>query len=93
MFRDLCRCSFLAFRRHSHQLTLLVDMMIDGHGDLPCWQGRPRDAAAEFRQRFQPQLATDAAAGAFVNSLIDSAMNIWRTNWYDKYQRCCVGIF
>jgi phosphatidylinositol kinase/protein kinase (PI-3 family) len=68
-------------------------MMIDGHGDLPCWQGRPNDAAAEFRQRFQLQLNSDAAAGAFMNSLIDDSMNNWRTNWYDKYQRCCVGIF
>jgi phosphatidylinositol kinase/protein kinase (PI-3 family) len=68
-------------------------MMIDGHGDLPCWQGKPHEAAAEFRQRFQPQLTTDAAAGAFMNSLIDRSMNNWRTSWYDKYQRCCVGIF
>ena len=91
-FRRLCESTYLALRRHAHQLTLLVDMMIDGHADLPCWQGQPTEAARAFRERFQPQMG-DAAAAAFMTGLIDAATNNWRTAYYDRYQRCCLGIF
>jgi len=91
-YRRLCQSCFLSLRRHAHQLTLLVDMMVEGHADLPCWQGRPREAAAALRERFQPHLS-DVQARAFVNGLVDDATHNWRTTYYDRYQRCCVGIF
>lgn len=92
-FRELCVKTFLELRRHAHQVTLLVDMMAhDGHSDLPCWQGRSHEAAELFRQRFRPDLS-EGAAISYVHSLIDAATGNWRTRWYDKYQRCALGIF
>ena len=74
-------------------MTLLVDMMAhDGHSDLPCWQGRPHEAAELFRQRFRPDLSYSAAT-TYVHELIDASVDNWRTRWYDKYQRCCVGVW
>jgi phosphatidylinositol 4-kinase len=28
----------------------------------------------------------------FVDNLIDQSLDNWRTRWYDKYQRCTLGI-
>ena len=30
---------------------------------------------------------------AAVNALIDESLDHWSTRWYDKYQRCCVGVW
>ncbi len=73
------------------QLTLLVDMMVEGSGDLPCWRGNAREAASAFRDRFQLHLDENASY-EFVDSLVNSALHNWRTNTYDTYQRCFVGI-
>ncbi len=91
IFRMLCYRAFIALRRHCMEIILLVEMLKKGNEDLPCFRGRPDDAISELRHRFRLDL-NDRACLEYVNSLIDESLENWRTNWYDRYQRYCVGV-
>lgn len=91
IFRMLCYRAFIALRRHCMEIILLVEMLKKGNEDLPCFRGRPDDAIAELRHRFRLDL-NDRACLEYVNALIDESLENWRTNWYDRYQRYCVGV-
>lgn len=91
IFRMLCYRSFIALRRHCLEIILLVEMLKKGNEDLPCFRGRPDDAIQELRDRFRLDL-NDRACFEYVNALIDESLENWRTNWYDRYQRYCVGV-
>ena len=91
IFRILCYRSFIALRRHCMEIILLVEMLKKGNENLPCFRGRPDDAIRELRHRFRLDL-NDRACLEYVNSLIDESLENWRTNWYDRYQRYCVGV-
>ena len=91
IFRMLCYRAFIALRRHCMEIILLVEMLKKGNEDLPCFRGRPDDAINELRHRFRLDL-NDRACLEYVNALIDESLENWRTNWYDRYQRYCVGV-
>jgi hypothetical protein len=91
IFRMLCYRAFIAMRRHCMEIILLVEMLKKGNEELPCFRGRPDDAINELRHRFRLDL-NDRACLEYVNSLIDESLENWRTNWYDRYQRYCVGV-
>jgi phosphatidylinositol 4-kinase len=91
VFRTLCYRTFIALRKHCHEIILLVEMLKLGNEDLGCFRGRPDDAIRELRQRFRLDL-NDRACLEYVNALIDESLENWRTNWYDRYQRYCVGV-
>jgi phosphatidylinositol 4-kinase len=91
IFRMLCYRAFIALRRHCMEIILLVEMLKRGNEDLPCFRGRPDDAINELRHRFRLDL-NDRACLEYVNALIDESLENWRTNWYDRYQRYCVGV-
>lgn len=91
IFRTLCYRAFIALRRHCMEIILLVEMLKKGNEDLPCFRGRPDDAISELRHRFRLDL-NDRACLEYVNALIDESLENWRTNWYDRYQRYCVGV-
>jgi hypothetical protein len=91
IFRLLCYRAFIALRRHCMEIILLVEMLKKGNEDLPCFRGRPDDAIKELRHRFRLDL-NDRACVEYVNALIDESLENWRTNWYDRYQRYCVGV-
>ena len=90
-FRVLCYRTFIALRRHCMEIILLVEMLKKGNEDLACFRERPDDAIQELRRRFRLDL-NDRACMEYVNALIDESLENWRTNWYDRYQRYCVGI-
>jgi len=91
VFRTLCYRTFLSLRKHCHEIILLVEMLQLGNENLACFRGRPGDAIRELRQRFRLDL-NDRACLEYVNALIDESLENWRTNWYDRYQRYCVGV-
>jgi hypothetical protein len=91
IFRMLCYKSFIALRRHCLEIILLVEMLKNGNEELSCFRGRPDDAISELRHRFRLDL-NDRACLEYVNALIDESLENWRTNWYDRYQRYCVGV-
>ena len=66
-------------------------MMLAGNESLPCFHAGGRATVDALRARFNPTLK-NSACKEFVQSLIDTSINHWRTRWYDRYQRCCVGV-
>jgi len=90
-FRELCFRSFIALRKHCMELILLVEMLKLGNEDLNCFRCRPDDAIRGLRERFRLDLS-DRACREYVNALVDESLENWRTNWYDRYQRYCVGV-
>ncbi|ETW08456.1 hypothetical protein H310_01036 [Aphanomyces invadans] len=91
-FRSLCVRSFLVARKYRYRITLLVEMMVAGNEDLPCFQGDPRGTVDRLADRFRPDLSVHECED-FVHQLIDASLDNWRTRWYDKYQRWFVGVF
>jgi phosphatidylinositol 4-kinase B len=91
-FRDLCFKTFIALRRRCMEIILLVEMLKNGNEDLKCFRSRPEDAIQQLRDRFRLDL-NDRACKEYVNCLIDDSIENWRTDWYDRYQRYCVGVF
>ncbi|TDH67963.1 hypothetical protein CCR75_005417 [Bremia lactucae] len=90
-FRSLCIRAYLALRRNMDQIVLLVEMMLVGNADLPCFAGGKKAVTEGLRARLKPGARTSACQ-VFVNQLIDQSINNWRTRWYDKYQRAYLGI-
>ena len=90
-FRSLCVRAYLALRRNMDKIVLLVEMMLVGNADLPCFSGGKRAVIEGLKERFKPGARTSECQ-VFVNQLIDRSINNWRTRWYDKYQRAWVGI-
>ena len=90
-FRELCCRTFLSLRKHCLEITLLVEMVSAGNEELACFRGRPEDAVQGLRERFRLDL-NDRACQEYVNALIDESLENWRTRWYDRYQRFCVGV-
>jgi len=90
-YRELCVRTFMELRRHQHRLVMLVEMLISGNEDLPCFCGKANIAVKLFKERFKLHL-NDNACRAYINGLIDASVDSWTTRWYDRYQRCCVGI-
>ena len=66
-------------------------MIVGSAPDLPCFAGSPDRALRELRERFKLEM-NDVACREFVDKLVDESLENWRTRWYDRYQRCCVGV-
>ena len=41
-FRELCVKTFMELRRQRHKIILLVEMVVSGNENLPCFGGRPQ---------------------------------------------------
>ena len=90
-FRELCYKTFIELRKNCYQLILLVEMLMEGNEDLQCFRGRPEEAVQQLKERFRLDL-NDNGIRKYVDSLIDESLENWRTRWYDRYQRFCVGV-
>jgi len=90
-YRELCYRTFLELRKHCYQIVLLVEMLTEGNEDLACFRGRPEEAVRQLKDRFRLDL-NDNGIRKYVDALIDESLENWRTRWYDRYQRFCVGV-
>ena len=91
-FRDCCVQTFMELRKHHYRIALLLEMISVGNEHLPCFAGDPGRIIDEMRKRFVPHMH-DQAAATFVHTLINRSIDNWTTSCYDKYQKCCVGVF
>lgn len=66
-------------------------MLMEGNEDLACFRGQPEEAVRQMQQRFRLDL-NDNGVRKYVDSLINESVENWRTRWYDRYQRFCVGV-
>jgi len=90
-FRELCCKTFIELRKNCFQITLLVQMLMEGNDDLDCFRGRPHDAVQGLQERFRLDL-NDRACQEYVNTLIDNSIGNWTTTCYDRYQRWFTGV-
>ena len=79
---------FLAVRRHSDRITLLVDMM--SSSGCPCFKNKAA-AVDGVKRRLALGLAEPVAVEV-VLGLISDSLDAWRTRQYDVYQRVLNGI-
>ena len=105
-YRDLMRLGFMAIQEHADKIIKLVEMMFMGLSDLPCFI-LGENLIADLKDRiFPPQTSSDPRstnnqgrrlmneieAARYVDELIASSFDNWRTRAYDKFQYCCQGI-
>eukprot|EP00285_Hemiselmis_virescens_P017994 CAMPEP_0173383614 /NCGR_PEP_ID=MMETSP1356-20130122/6181_1 /TAXON_ID=77927 ORGANISM="Hemiselmis virescens, Strain PCC157" /NCGR_SAMPLE_ID=MMETSP1356 /ASSEMBLY_ACC=CAM_ASM_000847 /LENGTH=99 /DNA_ID=CAMNT_0014338565 /DNA_START=208 /DNA_END=504 /DNA_ORIENTATION=+ len=70
VFRSLCVEGYLAIRRHSHRLLMLLEMSQIAKGSgLPCLDG---DACDKLRGRLKLE-ASDAEAAQHIGRVVDAA--------------------
>lgn len=79
---------FLAVRRHSDRITLLVDMM--SSSGCPCFKSRVA-AVQGLKKRFALGMPEPAVVEV-VLGLVSDSLDAWRTRQYDYYQRVLNGI-
>lgn len=90
LFRDLVKLGFMALQEHADKIIILVEMMMLGQKDLPCFQDGEQ-TVSKLKERFFPtkKMMSEAEAKRFTEDLILQSENNWRTNLYDKVQYCC----
>ena len=91
-FRSLCKKAYMAARRQRDKIILLVEIALASGVQMPCFDGGRSEVMTNLKSRFHPDLKARACVEV-VDSLIDDSLSSWRTRWYDKFQRCCVGIY
>ena len=93
LFRDLVKLGFMALQEHADKIIILVEMMMLGQNDLPCFQDKEQ-TVKKLKERFFPthKMMSEAEAKRFTEELILQSENNWRTVMYDKVQYCCQGI-
>jgi phosphatidylinositol 4-kinase B len=93
LFRDLVKLGFMALQEHADKIIILVEMMMLGQKDLPCFQDGEQ-TVVDLKTRLFPtqKVMSEAEAKRFTEDLISSSENNWRTNLYDTVQYCCQGI-
>ena len=82
---------FQEARKHRDKILLIARATYRGtRGGLPCF--RAGEATIDqLAERFKPEMSHQQYA-RFAAELIDASIDHWRTNFYDCYQRCCLGI-
>ncbi|KAL7454123.1 hypothetical protein ACHAWC_009304, partial [Mediolabrus comicus] len=91
-FRELCYKTFIELRKHCYQIILLVEMLTEGNEDLACFRDKPDEAVRQLKHRFRLDL-NDNGIRKYVDELVDESLENWRTRWYDRYQKYCVGVY
>lgn len=83
----------MALQEHADKVIILVEMMLMGAKDLPCFKEGEQTVRA-LKERFFPtgKRMNETEAGQFIDSLIVDSYGNWRTRVYDKIQFCCQGI-
>lgn len=92
-FRNRMARGFQALQDNAEKIIILVEMMLMGQSDLPCFQGG-RTLLRDLKYRLFPngaRLKPDEAQ-RHVDGLIQQSVNNWSTRCYDRAQYCMQGI-
>ncbi len=92
MFKELCVEVFMALRTGSYRLFMLAETVAYQSQSLPCFADDPTGVITDFKERFKLGWH-DQAVRRHIHELIDRSADHWTTNCYDRYQKCCVGVF
>ena len=71
LFRDLVKLGFMALQEHADKIIILVEMMMLGQKDLPCFQDGEA-TVSKLKERFFPtkKMMTEAEAKRYTEDLI-----------------------
>ena len=83
----------MALQEHADKVIILVEMMMMGAKDLPCFVDG-ENTVKTLKERFFPtgRKMNETEAAQFIDILITQSYGNWRTIVYDKIQYCCQGI-
>ena len=91
-FRMLVTRGFLEARAHVDEFIVLCAIHAKT-SHMPCFSGPTGATAIEaMRSRFAMHLTSEAEVEKFVNGLIDSSIDNWRSRKYDRFQKIVSGI-
>ncbi|CAG9327776.1 unnamed protein product [Blepharisma stoltei] len=88
-YKILLYQGFLALRKHTTELLLIIEMMRPGES-LNCFRDSER-ALKEFSARFRLDLSEEQCM-EFIEKLVEKAADNWKTVKYDSFQRLANGI-
>lgn len=91
LFKNLMIKGFMALRKNSEKIISYIEMTMMSNPKMS-WFQRGAVILDELRDRFKLDLPA-ADCKKFMNDLIEKSTDNWRTRWYDKYQRFCVGVW
>jgi hypothetical protein len=71
LFRDLVKLGFMAMQEHADKIIILVEMMMLGQKDLPCFY-EGEQTVSKLKERFFPtkKMMTEAEAKRYTEDLI-----------------------
>jgi phosphatidylinositol kinase/protein kinase (PI-3 family) len=72
LFRDLVKLGFMALQEHADKIIILVEMMMLGQNDLPCFQDKEQ-TVKKLKERFFPthKMMSENDARRFTEELIE----------------------
>ena len=84
-FRERMARGFSALQANAEKIIILVEMMLMGQSDLPCFQGG-RSLIRDLKYRLFPngQRMAPEDVRRHVDGLIAQSVNNWRTRCYDR---------
>ena len=84
-FRQRMARGFFALQNSAEKIIILVEMMLMGQSDLPCFEGG-RNLVRELKERLFPngrRMQFDDCS-RHVDGLIQMSVNNWTTRCYDQ---------
>ena len=90
-YRRLVVEGFLAVRQQWQRVVQLVEMTLEAHRDLPCFDNPHDDIVKEMVSRFALD-TNDEDIADHVIGLIDESLDHWTTWQYDSFQYMSNGI-
>lgn len=96
-FRERMIEGYQALHEDNEKIIILVKMLAQAQGDLPCFKRGVNEAINELSRRLTPlgpHVRLDKEACAVeIDRIISEAYESWSTVVYDHYQWCSQGIF
>ena len=88
-FRKRMSKGFHALQENAEKIIILVEMMLNGQSDLPCFIGG-RTLVRQLKDRLFPnqRRMNQVECQRHVDGLIAESLNNWRTRCYDNFQYC-----
>lgn len=92
-YREYLKQGFLALQANAEKIIIIVEMMLMGQHDLPCFKGGEQ-TIVELKARFFPtgKRFNNKQCMEFIDTLIEQSFDNWRTRCYDQFQYCVQGI-
>lgn len=90
-YKTLLFNGFKALRKYYWAIVAFVQMFMVSNWDLPCFYHKEK-IIYNLEQKFCLEIQEEEKLKEYVEGLITTSLNNWRTKMYDGFQKMCVGI-